>query len=436
LLFASRIEDASSYQQDDVAKYMAFYSDGSYAGVHQFGGNDEGRGSVELYSTELQQIWEQPDHTTVVGGRFEWGQMRDRDYLTSYDVWAAGYLPITYQDPLYLQQDTQYDYRHFSAYGYHTWQLVDSFAVAGGLTYDFQHEPVVVGTFPSPTNMMKTVTQLSPKLGVIWTPASDTTVRAAYSRSLSDFASEGRLRLEPTSVAGFNQAYRSLIPDYTGDSSGSQLNTVELSLEQKFDTGTYLGLTAEVLLADDHSAMGAVLFDGDSPLDYPYYAWGLPEFRSYRENNLTFTVDQLVGQQWTVGARYRVSQAKLDVRYVDTFDNTQPNNQGYTDLPPQDLESVLHTLTLHANWNHPSGLFSTFEANYYHQSNYGFSPAEPGDDFWQFNVTGGYRFWHRRAELSVGLLNLFDQNYSLEPLNLYNEMARSRTFMARFVFSF
>jgi hypothetical protein len=70
-------------------------------------------------------------------------------------------------------------------------------------------------------------------------------------------------------------------------------------------------------------------------------------------------------------------------------------------------------------------------ANWYHQDNFGFTPSEPGDDFWQFNVYAGYRLFHRRVEFTVGLLNIFDQNYKLEPLNLYNETARSRTFLAR-----
>jgi outer membrane receptor protein involved in Fe transport len=93
-------------------------------------------------------------------------------------------------------------------------------------------------------------------------------------------------------------------------------------------------------------------------------------------------------------------------------------------------------VNLHLNWNHPSGLFSSFEANWYRQSNSGFSVAEPGDDFWQFNIYAGYRFWHRRAELSAGILNLANQDYQLEPLNFYNEMARARTLMVRLVLNF
>jgi hypothetical protein len=54
----------------------------------------------------------------------------------------------------------------------------------------------------------------------------------------------------------------------------------------------------------------------------------------------------------------------------------------------------------------------------------------------QFNAYAGCRFWHRKAELSVGMLNIFDTGYQLEPLNFYNEMAHSRTLLARLLISF
>ena len=64
------------------------------------------------------------------------------------------------------------------------------------------------------------------------------------------------------------------------------------------------------------------------------------------------------------------------------------------------------------------------------------TPAEPGDDFWQFNAFAGYRFLHRKAEVTLGLLNITDQNYNLNPLNLYNELPRSRTLALRLQLSF
>jgi hypothetical protein len=170
-------------------------------------------------------------------------------------------------------------------------------------------------------------------------------------------------------------------------------------------------------------------------LPYPNPA-ALRKHLDYRERSLTFTVDQLLGKQWSVGARYQLSQADLNVNYVDINPADTINN--YYTPPPvrQSLDSILNTVSLHANWNHPSGLFAIFEGNWYHQYNSGFSPAEPGDSFMQFNAYAGCRFWHRKAELSVGMLNIFDTGYQLEPLNFYNEMAHSRTLLARLLISF
>jgi hypothetical protein len=59
-----------------------------------------------------------------------------------------------------------------------------------------------------------------------------------------------------------------------------------------------------------------------------------------------------------------------------------------------------------------------------------------GDDFWQCNIMGGYRSPRRRFELMVGLLNLADQDYKLNPITLYQELPRERTFVARLRLNF
>ena len=60
----------------------------------------------------------------------------------------------------------------------------------------------------------------------------------------------------------------------------------------------------------------------------------------------------------------------------------------------------------------------------------------PGDSFWQHDLVAGYRFAKRRAELRLGVLNLTDQGYRLNPLNLYAELPRQRTFLAAAKFNF
>jgi hypothetical protein len=87
-------------------------------------------------------------------------------------------------------------------------------------------------------------------------------------------------------------------------------------------------------------------------------------------------------------------------------------------------------------FNHRSGFFSKIEALWTAQSNDGYAVDLAGDNFWQFNAFVGYRFPRRIAEVQVGVLNIGNQDYHLNPLTLYSELPRSRTFFASFKFNF
>jgi outer membrane receptor for monomeric catechols len=143
---------------------------------------------------------------------------------------------------------------------------------------------------------------------------------------------------------------------------------------------------------------------------------------SYEERSLAVTVNQLVGREWSFGARYRISDAELRQRFV----TASPVPGG-----SQDNHATLQQLNLFGIYNHPSGFFARAESIWSQQSNRGYTPGQPGDDFWQFNLFAGWRFWQRRAEIQMGVLNLADQDYQLNPLNLYNELPRERTFVVR-----
>jgi hypothetical protein len=214
-----------------------------------------------------------------------------------------------------------------------------------------------------------------------------------------------------------------------GDTSGSRLDTFDLSLEQKFNTGTYLALSGEILNSKLDEVAGFFNYDALNPVPNTL---GQQEFLDYHERSVAANVDQLLGNQWSAGAQYRVSQAKLDTSYLNIPAHLLVGND--PDFQQrQSADSVLQTINLHANWNSPIGLFSLLEANWYRQNN---SNGESSSEFWQFNAYAGYRFFHRRAEITLGLLNIGDQNYHLDPLNLYNDLPRSRTFLARLRFSF
>jgi Tfp pilus assembly protein PilF len=435
LFFATKQTGYESASTSQAAQEIAYFNGQTYTSVYTFVNGEQVRLTPESYSAELQQIWEQPDHTTIVGARYEWGDVRHQNFeWNTDDSLQALFLFLDPTD--LLNQDFSVNFFHFSGYGYHTWQMADPFALTAGLTYDCLHQPADVATTPF-SSQSKTTVQFSPKVGFIWTPAANTTVRAAYTCSLAGLAGGQSLRLEPTEVAGFNQDFRSLAPEsVAGDSSGAKFDTYDVALEQKFNTGTYLGLSGQILHSKLNALQGDFVFLTASPQDYATYPLGLNQSMDYYEDSLTLTADQLLGKQWETGARYVLSQAKLNVNYWNIPGNLPPDPNYPNFQPRQGLESLLQTVNLHANWNHPSGLFSKLEGNWYHQNNSGYTPAESGDDFWQFNAYAGYRMLHRRVEFTVGLLNIFDQNYSLEPLNLYNEMARSRTFLARLKISF
>ena len=144
------------------------------------------------------------------------------------------------------------------------------------------------------------------------------------------------------------------------------------------------------------------------------------ESLDFEEASLTAFANQLVGEHWFLGARYRLSEARLRDQLLGI-----PNAV----LAGADsrLVGTMQQVSLSAGYQHPCGFFGEFQSLWVAQSNRGYTVNLPGDDFWQFNVVGGYRFKQRKAEVSVGLFNLTDQDYRLAPLNLHSELPRNRT---------
>jgi outer membrane receptor protein involved in Fe transport len=132
---------------------------------------------------------------------------------------------------------------------------------------------------------------------------------------------------------------------------------------------------------------------------------------------------QLLGESFSVGARYRVS----DVRYDTRFPGLAPDTHGVGHLA-QSGNSLLHQLALSLNFNHGSGAFAQWESLWLRQEND--AAARNGEDFWQHNVFVGYRFPRRHTELRFGVLNLTDTDYRLNPLNFHSALPRGRTFVA------
>jgi outer membrane receptor for ferric coprogen and ferric-rhodotorulic acid len=192
--------------------------------------------------------------------------------------------------------------------------------------------------------------------------------------------------------------------------------------------GTFIALSGEILNSKVDRQIGIYNFEG-----FAITPGSSREKLDYRERSIALSVSQLVGDEWSFGARYRLSQAQLHDNFADI-----PDSAGTLgDFRARSkVEAVLHQLNLFTIYNHPSGFFAQAESLWYVQSNRGYVTALPGDDFWQFNIFAGYRFFNHRAEARIGLLNITDQDYRLNPLSLTPDLPRDRTIVVSLRFNF
>jgi Flp pilus assembly protein TadD len=429
LVLASRVPDHTSFA-DQNAQTLTF--DPLLGQAVQNFVLEEYQANLTLYSLELQQLIRHNDrHDTIAGVKFAYGSLDVDDAEIVSPNFIPPYFPNPGQ-PVSLQNESL-SIERLSTYLYHRWEVIDGLWLLGGISYDWVSLPENFLYAPISSQEI-TREQISPKAGFIWTPFQETTVRFAYIQSLTGASFEQSLSLEPPQFAGFTQIYRDLVPETAvgGPTPATPLDLFGLAVEQKFKTGTYLGVTCQLINSTFNRAVGGY------PIAYdPFFNQTLQgpasaqQHIDYTEKSLIFTANQLVGRDFAFGLKYQVTQAQITQRLTAVQDPFLPLANGTTTVG-----GILNQVDLNATWNHPSGLFAQFNALWSLQNNWGYSPAEPGDKFWQLNFLGGYRFPRRHAEISIGILNLTDSGYRLEPLTFYNELPHSRTIAAQVKFNF
>mgnify|MGYP001003020780 CR=1 FL=1 len=362
-----------------------------------------------LQSTELQHLWDSDEHGLTVGARYQW---------TTIDSSAV----LTRGPSAPLANVTAQELERLSSYAYYRWRPADWLRATAGLTFDHLIYPRNIDLPPIlPGEQSRT--RLSPKLGVTVTPWRNGSLYAAWTRSLGGVYFDDAVRLEPTLTAGFVHAFRSLIPESAaGLVPGTEFETWGVGLDQTFDSRTYAGVRAERFQSKGSREVGAFYNAGLIP--EPQIPTSTLQSLDYNENNLTFYVGQLIGSRWSTGARYRISEAELTGRFPEL-----PRDLPGVSSLEQDERAVLGNLELHVSFQHESGFFVRWESDWYHQTNQGYQSSRPGDQFWQHNAFAGWKFPRRHAEIRVGIINLTDQDYRLNPLNAHAVLARERTFV-------
>ncbi|MBI4327406.1 MAG: FecR domain-containing protein [Chloroflexi bacterium] len=377
------------------------------------------RSTLEAYSSELMHIQQAGPHTLIAGARFQSGFSETTAGVSNVTVTdkfgavkAFGSRPV---------RTFETDLQRLSLYGYHQWQMADSFRFTYGLTYDRLHYPLNIEV-PPLTGSETSEYLVSPKVGFIWNLTPKTHLRGAFTRSLGGVFFDTSVRLEPTHVAGFNQAFRSLIPESIGGLiPGSHFETWSLAVDHQFGRKTYVGVEGDLFNSTAERTLGvfnqpgvaAVITDGSAT-----------EALDYQEKSVIFTLDQLIRNEFSVGTRYRVTYADI-AHDIPAIPNRALNSKE---------DALLHQLNLYVIFNHPCGGFAQINSVWTRQE-WSFNSAKQSlqdvdDDLWQFNAFVGYRFPRRQAEVRVGVLNLTDRDYQLNPLTLYAELPRERTFIA------
>jgi hypothetical protein len=363
-----------------------------------------------LYSAEAQQIWESDHQAFILGARYQHGDVDSSSTLTRL---FGATSPQTVASTL----------DRFNGYGYYQWSPFNALHFTAGLSYDDLRYPRNVD-LPPQSGGITSRSRLGPKIGLIAGPWSGGWLHAAWARSLGGLFFDDSIRLEPAEVAGSISDYRSLIPESVeGLVPGTGFNSWTLGFDQSLKSKTYFGLEAELLTSDGSRDVGA--FSNSIPfIPVPDSPASTSQQLNYREENLSLYLTQLIGKDISVGANYRLSEARLET-YL-------PSLAGVTGVSAldQNQRAVLQHGQLFFIYNHPCGFFAEWSSNWYHQDNHADLSSLPGDDFWMQDFSVGYVFPHRRAEIRLGVLNLTDQNYHLDPLNWQSELARNRTFTA------
>ncbi len=427
LLLGARLHD--DFQLTDAAAglLIALRNNGTFlnlASPQDSGFSLRTRTEFVLNSAELQHIEQLGRHTLVLGARAQAGDTETRVRMTNLTEFVGKTFPSRQSEDANLSR--------YTAYAYETWQPWDPLWLVGGVSYDWLEYPENLDVPPIGGGHARK-DQLSPKAGLVWMPTARTALRGAYTRSLGGLYFDNSVRLEPTQVGGFNQAYRSLVPESVGGlAAGTRFETWSAEAEHRFPTRTYLGVRGELLRSEVTRKLGAfdleLLGSSAAPADFD-------QNQEFRERALTVTLNQLFGEEWALGARYRLSDAELCERLAGIAPNGDPRRS-------RDLDGVLHQFDLYAAFNHSSGFYAQFHALWNAQSSSGYRAGTPmngvyeklelaDESFWQLNVLAGWRFARRRADVALGVLNITDEDYRLNPLNYHLDLPRGRTLLAR-----
>ncbi|MFI3195776.1 MAG: tetratricopeptide repeat protein [Methylococcaceae bacterium] len=336
----------------------------------------------EAFGSELQHLFRSTYVNLTTGvGYF--------DRNSTSDLTANTILPPPDNVMPFPTQDT--DQQHINAYSYSNIKPRKDLTFTVGVSGDFTHEDMANS---------KDIEQINPKLGVIWSPWQDTTLRAAWFSTLKRSLVNNQT-LEPTQVAGFNQFY--------DDFNATKAWRYGTGIDQKLTKNLFAGI--EVSKRD---------------LNVPATDQFGEAIRVGWQEELARTYLFWTPHPWlAMRLEYQYEQIKRDALLTDGV---------------QHLET--HRVPLGINFFHPTGLGAGLKLTYFNQAGQ-FESIKTGmlsaghDDFWVVDAMLNYRLPKRYGFFSIGATNLFNQNFSYFDIDFNNpSIAPTRMAYARLTLAF
>jgi tetratricopeptide (TPR) repeat protein len=234
--------------------------------------------------------------------------------------------------------------------------------------------------------------RVSPKLGVVWSPLTGTTVRAAaFSAVKRPFIASQTI--EPTQVAGFNQFFTGFDRFY-GDIDGTVSKRACLAIDQKFSSTMFAGAEITARKMDVPSVVLQQDFTWKEKTARLYW------YKAYRPIE---TTSVLAGWQVAMSVDYEYERIERPQELTGA--------EGILKLTTERLPLALKVFNA-------NGLTFGVSTAYVRQRgdfsvDVGFPEFSKKDNAWVTDIYLDYRLPQRLGILSIGAKNVFDKEINL-----------------------
>jgi hypothetical protein len=337
----------------------------------------------EAKTGEIQHLFRSQYANTVAGaGYFN----IDQDIALTQDVY---YPTIAPANLLFSTSDNPIlDIDHTNVYLYSYLNLLKNVTFTLGASGDFfDAQDKLVDSRRIESD------QFNPKFGIVWNPVPNTTLRGAVFRTLKRTLVSDQT-LEPTQVAGFNQFY--------DEPNATDAWVYGGAVDQKFSQNIYGGL--------EFSTRDLTVPTLTQPTGTSDFVVGEVDQEEYQGRAYLY---------WTPHKWFSLSAEYLYEKY-----ETDELVGGGDYIKEVKTNSV----PLGVNFFHPSGFSVGLKATYYDQEGIFENAAapfprtlEPGeDDFWLVDAAISYRLPKRYGFITIGAVNLFDQEFEYADRDIQN----------------